>query len=93
MNNLIAKYKEKIMEGVFFGTALFSIFAVILICIFLFAGGVPAIAKIGAFSFLFGSEWAPTDDPASYGIFPMILGSLYVTAGAILIGVSIGVLL
>lgn len=82
MNNLIAKYKEKIMEGVFFGTALFSIFA----------GGVPAIAKIGAFSFLFGSEWAPTDDPASYGIFPMILGSLYVTAGAILIGVSIGVL-
>ena len=60
MNNLIAKYKEKIMEGVFFGTALFSIFAVILICIFLFAGGVPAIAKIGAFSFLFGSEWAPT---------------------------------
>jgi phosphate transport system permease protein len=92
LNNLIAKYKEKIMEGVFFGTALFSIFAVILICIFLFAGGVPAIAKIGAFSFLFGSEWAPTDDPASYGIFPMILGSLYVTAGAILIGVSIGVL-
>lgn len=92
MNNLVAKYKEKIMEGVFLGAALFSIFAVILICVFLFAGGLPAIGKIGVFSFLFGTEWSPTDEPASFGIFPMILGSLYVTAGAILIGVSIGVL-
>lgn len=93
MNNLVAKYKEKIMEGVFLGAALFSIFAVILICVFLFAGDLPAIGKIGAFSFLFGTEWSPTDEPASFGIFPMILGSLYVTAGAVLIGVSIGVLL
>lgn len=80
------------MEGVFLGAALFSIIAVVLICVFLFAGGVPAIGKIGVTSFLFGKEWSPTDEPPSFGIFPMILGSLYVTAGAVLIGVSVGVL-
>lgn len=80
------------MEGVFLGAALFSIIAVVLICVFLFAGGVPAIGKIGFTSFLFGKEWSPTDEPPSFGIFPMILGSLYVTAGAVLIGVSVGVL-
>ena len=59
---------------------------------FLFANGVPAILKIGFTDFLFGTEWAPTDEPAIYGIFPMILGSLYVTLGALAIGVSVGLL-
>ena len=84
------KYKEKIMGGVFFAAALTSILAVLLICVFLFANGIPAMGKVGLFKFLAGTNWAPTDSPASFGIFPMILGSIYVTAGAIVIGVPVG---
>ena len=86
------KYKEKIMGGVFFICALTSILAVLLICVFLFANGIPAMGKVGLFKFLAGTTWAPTDNPTSFGIFPMILGSIYVTAGAIIIGVPIGLL-
>jgi phosphate transport system permease protein len=48
------------------------------------------MAEIGFGEFLLGTDWFPTADPASFGIFPMILGSIYVTAGAILVGVPIG---
>jgi phosphate transport system permease protein len=86
------KYRESIMKGIFFAAACMSILAVALICLFLFANGVPAMAKIGVFDFLLGKTWKPTNTPASYGIFPMILGSIYVTAGAAIIGVPIGIL-
>ncbi len=82
--------KEKIMKAVFFATACISILAVGLICIFLFANGMPGIREIGLFKFLFGTVWRPGN--GDYGILPMILGSLYVTAGAIIIGVPIGIL-
>ena len=82
--------KEKIMKAVFFATACISILAVGLICIFLFANGMPGIQEIGLFKFLFGTTWRPGN--GDYGILPMILGSLYVTAGAIIIGVPIGIL-
>ena len=88
----MVKYKEQIMKVVFFIAALVSIAAVALICIFLFANGVPAMAKIGIFNFIGGSTWAPSNEPAEYGIFPMILGSIYVTAGALVVGVPIGLL-
>lgn len=84
------KYKESIMHGVFFVSACISVLAVVVICLFLFANGVPAIAEIGVFDFIFGQSWRPLED--KFGIFPMIVGSLYVTAGAILIGVPIGIL-
>ena len=84
------KFKEKAMSGVFFLTALVSIIAVILICVFLFSNGIPAIAEIGPLKFLFGTEWRPQND--IYGILPMIVGSVYVTAGALIIGVPIGIL-
>ena len=67
-----------------------SVFAVGLICIFLFANGIPAMGKIGLFNFLFGKIWASTSDNPSYGILPFIMTSIYGTAGAILIGVPIG---
>lgn len=86
------KFKEVFMKYVFLAAALFSILAVLLICIFLFVSGVPAMSKIGFFKFIAGTKWAPSNVPASYGIFPMILGSLYVTAGAIIVGVPIGIL-
>lgn len=82
--------KEKIMKGVFLTAACTSILAVVLICIFLFTNGIPAMKKIGLLNFLSGTKWKPTND--IYGILPMILGSIYVTAGAIIIGVPIGIL-
>ncbi|MDR1134369.1 MAG: phosphate ABC transporter permease subunit PstC [Synergistaceae bacterium] len=84
--------KEKLMSAVFFASALISIFAVGLICFFLLSNGLPAIMKVGVFRFLLGREWSPSDVPPAFGIFPMILGSLCVTAGAILTGVPVGVL-
>ena len=83
---------ENIMKAVFMASALVSILATALICLFLFANGIPAIGKIGVFSFLLGTEWSPGDIPPAFGILPMIMGSLYITAGAALIGVPIGVL-
>ena len=82
--------KEKIWEIVFLLAAGFSILAVLLICLFLFANGIPAMHKIGLFDFLLGTKWKPGND--LYGIFPMILGSLYVTAGAIIFGVPVGLM-
>ena len=84
------KYSENIMKIVFLTAACVSIIAVILICVFLFASGVPAIKEIGVSDFLLGDSWKPNQD--LYGVFPMIIGSVYVTAGAILIGVPIGLL-
>ena len=85
-----SKYKERLMQAVFFIAACASILAVVLICVFLFANGLPAMGKIGVFKFLLGTKWKPGND--IYGIFPMILGSIYVTAGAIVIGVPVGIL-
>ena len=83
-------WKEKLMQGVFFIAACTSVLAVALICVFLFINGVPAMKEIGFVEFLTGTVWRPNND--IYGIFPMIMGSIYVTAGAILIGVPIGIL-
>ena len=78
------------MQGVFFIAACASVLAVALICIFLFANGLPAMSEIGFLDFLTGTVWKPNND--IYGILPMIVGSLYVTAGAIIFGVPIGIL-
>lgn len=78
------------MHLVFIFSACTSILSVAVICFFLFANGIPAIGKIGIFKFLLGKHWKPGNN--LYGILPMILGSIYVTAGAILLGVPIGVM-
>jgi len=82
--------KENIMKAIFFVSAFMSVVAVILICIFLFANGLPAMREIGFAEFLLGRTWRPGND--IYGVFPMIIGSLYVTAGALVIGVPVGIL-
>jgi len=84
--------KEKLMQYVFYASALVSVLAVISICLFLLMRGIPAISEIGFMNFIFGQEWAPTDNPPSFGILSMIVGSLYVTGGAIVIGVPIGIM-
>ena len=85
------KWKEPAMKGVFIAAAATSILSVALICVFLFANGLPAVFEIGPANFLLGRTWKPGND--IYGIFPMIVGSVYVTAGAMLIGMPIGLLM
>lgn len=82
--------KEGVARVLFAAAAGISLLAVALICVFLFANGVPALAQIGLPDFLFGTTWRPAND--LYGIFPMIIGSIYVTAGAIVVGVPTGLL-
>ncbi len=84
------KLRDRLMQAVFLTAASVSIAAVALICLFLFGNGVPAIGEIGLFRFLSGTTWRPANH--RFGIFPMIVGSLYVTAGALIVGVPIGVL-
>lgn len=85
-----SEIKEAVMRLLFTACACVSILAVALICVFLFANGVPAIGQIGPLQFLLGQSWKPGND--IYGILPMILGSFYVTAGALVVGVPIGLL-
>ena len=82
--------REMVMKVIFFIADCASVLAVILICVFLFANGIPAMGEIGFLDFLLGTEWRPSND--IYGILPMILGSIYVTAGAIILGVPIALL-
>ena len=82
--------KEGAARVVFALAAALSILAVGLICVFLFANGVPAMIEIGIPDFLLGTTWRPAND--IYGIFPMIIGSIYVTAGALIFGVPAGLL-
>lgn len=86
------QFLEKGMELFFFVCACVSIVAVLLICWFMFSNGFPAMKEIGFANFLFGTQWTPKNEPASYGILPMILGSICVTLGAVIIGVPIGIL-
>lgn len=82
--------KEGAARVVFALAAALSILAVGLICVFLFVNGVPAMVEIGIPDFLLGTTWRPAND--IYGIFPMIIGSIYVTAGALIFGVPAGLL-
>lgn len=84
------KVKENLFKYLFLLCSIFSIFSVLLICLFLFANGLPAIHKIGFADFLLGTKWKPASN--LYGIFPMIAGSLYVTAGALIIGLPVGLM-
>lgn len=85
MNRLM----EKCVEILFMLAALVCIIAVAVICFFLFKNGIPAMAEIGFFDFVFGMKWKPGNE--LFGIFPMIIGSVIVTALSILIGVPIGI--
>lgn len=87
---MTGKFSERAMRLVFLVAACTSVLAVALICIFLFANGIPAMTKIGLPEFLFGQKWKPSNN--LYGILPFILGSVYVTAGSILIGVPTALL-
>ena len=83
---------EKIIHGIFLLLGFVTVGCVLLITIYLFLSGIPAMGEIGIIDFLFGTRWASTSTLPSYGILPFILSSIYGTAGAILLGVPIGFL-
>ena len=83
---------ENIVHGIFLILGLITVGFVLLITVYLVVSGIPAIQKIGLFDFLFGQEWASTAENPKYGILPFILTSIYGTAGAIILGVPIGLL-
>ena len=82
--------REGTARVLFSAAAAVSVVAVVLICLFLFVNGVPAMAEIGLPEFLLGAIWRPAN--GLYGIFPMIVGSIYVTVGAVIVGVPAGLL-
>ncbi|MDR0303560.1 MAG: phosphate ABC transporter permease subunit PstC [Chitinispirillales bacterium] len=82
--------KEKIAEFLFFVSAVICILCVVLICLFLFAGGVPAMFKIGVGDFIFGMNWRPMS--GQFGIFPMIVASICVTVLALTFVAPVGIL-
>lgn len=82
--------KEKVMKYVFMAFSAVSILGVIAIFYFIVRGGLPFILRKGLTNFIFGTEWAPVAQPASFGIWPMIVGSFAVTIMAMIIGVPIG---
>ena len=90
MVKTMTNISEKVMRIVFMLSATVSILAVIVICYFLFDQGLPAMVEIGVSDFLTGTLWKPLE--GHFGIFPMIVGSIYVTAGAIILGVPVGLL-
>ena len=78
------------MQLLFFLCGAVAVAFVLVITVYLVVSGLPAIQKVGLGNFLLGTTWKPGND--IFGILPMILGSIYVTAGAILVGVPIGLL-
>lgn len=91
-NTSIRDAKENLMKYVFIFCAMISIISIILIFYFIFRNGVPFMIREGIGNFIFGTTWRPRASNPQFGIAPMIIGSLVVTAGAIVIGVPIGVL-
>ncbi|MCL2018762.1 MAG: phosphate ABC transporter permease subunit PstC [Oscillospiraceae bacterium] len=83
------KFKEKLSGRIFFILALSTISALVLITIFIFVEGMPLIAEVGLFNFIFGMVWSPSQ--GHFGIFPMIVGTVSVTFGAALIGIPVGI--
>ena len=84
------RLREGAARCLFTFTALVSILAVALICVFLFANGIPGMIKIGVWDFLSGEKWKPGQE--IFGVLPFILGSVYVTAGALIVGVPAGLM-
>lgn len=81
---------EKIFESIIFLSACFAIISVLMISFFILISGIPPLLKINPFSFFFGSEWAPTKNPPSFGILPFIVGTVFITLGSLVLAIPIG---
>jgi phosphate transport system permease protein len=89
---LSRKAKDNLIRNIFFLTALSSIVALALIMLYLFVEGLPIFKVVSVTDFLFGSLWYPTSDPPEFGILPLIMASLAVTALSSAIAIPLGVM-
>ena len=83
--------REQSVKTVFFFTALFAVIVVTFILLFLLRDGYPIFSQVGILNFLFGPDWAPTAVVPLYGIFPLIVGTLLVTIGAMVFAVPLSI--
>ncbi len=89
--NADRKYKEPVIESILLGTSAATVVILLLISIFLFSEGAALFKDVSFFDFLSGRYWYPTSEPPLFGLLPMFLGTLIVTAGAICISVPLGI--
>ncbi len=82
--------KERGIGAVLLVSALGALLTLGLITYFIFQAGVPLIAQVGLWTFLTGTSWSPTSQPPQFGLLPMIVGSLWLTFGALVVGVPLG---
>lgn len=82
---------DRLIRGLLLTTALLSIVSLAIITFFIFQAGLPLIGQVGLLPFIGGTVWNPIGKPASFGILPMIIGSFYLTFGALVVGVPLGV--
>ncbi len=82
--------KERVISIIFLIFGIFSVGLVLLISVYLIVSGLPAMIKIGPIHFLFGRTWSVSSE--EFGILPFILTSIYGAAGALLLGVPIGIM-
>lgn len=85
------RIREGIYKGIFTFLAFASLLFLVGITITLFLEGLPIFKEVKFLNFIFGKYWYPTYEPPEFGILPLILGSLWVTVGAVLICVPLGV--
>ena len=81
---------EVTVEKILLISAFISVISVIFITVFIFKEGLPLFTQVSPLKFLFSSNWAPTADPPQYGILAFIMGSVWVTLGALLLSVPVG---
>ena len=81
---------ERAMSLLFLLCGIVAVAFVLFISIYLLISGVPAIREIGLTNFLFGETWSPNTE--QYGILPFLLTSIYGTAGAVVLGVPLGLM-
>lgn len=93
MNKLTRQLlSERAAKVIFAACAAFSMAALAVITVFLFSRGLPFMTRYGVGDFLFGMKWNPQGDNPTYGVFPMIVTTLYLTALSVIIGVGVGLL-
>jgi phosphate transport system permease protein len=90
--NLSRRSIERLIHSAFMVTAFTSILILFLIMLFLFIEGLPIFHYVSVKDFIFGLEWYPTDDPAAFGIWPLIVGSGAVTLLSSVIAIPLGVM-
>lgn len=85
------RIREGAVRALWFCTAIFAVVAIFFIIFFLVKNGYPALEQVGVWNFLTGDLWNPTGAPPAYGIYPLIVGTLLVTLGAMAIAVPLGI--